>query len=88
MVNRATIKHHAGLMDDMAGAVGVDMEEAMLEGQLTMDQLNDAVLSCTGCSNPENCAHWLEAQTDTAEATPEYCRNGGMLSRLAAGRRA
>ncbi|MFK7940584.1 MAG: DUF6455 family protein [Roseovarius sp.] len=88
MTKHATIKHHAALMDNMAGALGVDMEQSMLEGRMTMDQLSDAVLGCTGCSNPDSCAHWVSQQTGTASAAPEYCRNGSMLGRLAQGRRA
>jgi hypothetical protein len=88
MTDQTRIKHHAQLVDDMAGALGVDLEDAMLEGRMSMDQLSDAVLSCTGCSNPEHCAKWLTTQTGQAEATPDYCRNSDMLSRLAQGKRA
>lgn len=88
MLNKTTLKRHAGLMDDMAGAVGVDMEEAMLGGRMSMDQLHDAVLACTGCAHPGACRHWLDAQDGTAGATPDYCRNADMLGQLAAGKRA
>ncbi len=88
MTNQATIKAHATLMDDMATTVDVDLEQAMLEGRMTMDQLSDAVLSCTGCTHPQECARWQAAQTGPVSATPEYCRNGDMLGRLAAGKSA
>ena len=88
MINRTTLKKHADLMDRMAGSVGVDLEEAMLEGRLSMDQLTDAVFACTGCSNPEACGHWLTTQEGRADATPDYCRNADMMRRLADGLRA
>lgn len=88
MTGKSTLKTHADLVDRMAGAVGVDLEQAMMEGRLTADQLGDAVLSCTGCSKPGECNHWLEGQDATAPEAPDYCRNSDMFKRLKAGKSA
>lgn len=88
MSNKATLKKHADLLDRMANTLGVDLEQVMMEGRMNMDQLGDAVLSCTGCSCPEKCETWLQANASTAEVAPEYCRNADMLARLGRGKTA
>jgi hypothetical protein len=89
MTENTTLKTHADLVDRMAGTLGVDLEQAMMEGRMNVDQLGDAVLSCTGCSNPEDCRHWLEGHKgQIAEEAPGYCRNRDMLKRLSTGKNA
>lgn len=85
-MENATVKKHADLMDRMANTLGVDLEEVMMEGRMTMDQLGDAVLSCTGCASPDTCQHWLGAQAGSADQAPDYCRNADMLARLRGGK--
>ena len=82
MQNRERLRHHAGLLDRMAEARGVDLEEAVLEGRLRFDDIADAVLRCADCPNPGHCQRWLELQAGEghpAADTPEYCRNREML---------
>ncbi len=88
MQGKATLKAHADLVDRMAGTVGVDLEQAMMEGLMTFDQLGDAVLSCTECSQPGTCKKWLALQQEVADAAPSYCRNRDMFRRLDAGKHA
>jgi hypothetical protein len=87
MQSARTLKHHASLVDRMATVQGVDLEEKMMEGLLTPGDLGDAVLACTGCANPGDCEHWLDAQPDSGTA-PDYCRNVDLFADLKAGRRA
>ncbi|CUH74686.1 DUF6455 family protein [Tropicibacter naphthalenivorans] len=82
MQSTKTLKRHARLVDDMAQAQGVDLEEQILRGKLTVTELEDAVLRCTGCSNPDTCEHWLAAQSGEATQGPDYCRNGQMFQDL------
>lgn len=82
MQSTDTLKKHAALMDRMATTLGVDLEEAALRGKLQFDEIADAVLSCTGCANPQECGHWLDHNSDGASATPSYCRNSDLLQRL------
>lgn len=87
MQSNKTLARHADLVDRMAGRLGVDLEQAMMEGRLSVDQLGDAVLSCTGCSQPDTCERWLALFADApAAAAPGYCRNGEMLGALAQGK--
>jgi hypothetical protein len=83
MLSNLTLKRHADLVDRMATAQGVDLEESMMAGHLTPGELGDAVLACTGCAAPEACEHWLAAH-DAGESAPGYCRNTELLVDLAA----
>jgi hypothetical protein len=85
MQSTSTLKRHAELVDQMANSLGVDLEQKIMEGQMTFDALGDAVLACTGCVNPEACSHWL-VENKQAEATPDYCRNADMFTLLIAGK--
>ena len=83
MQSEKTLKKHADLVDRMATALGVDLEESILRGRIEIDDISDAVLSCTACSAPEHCAGWLEKKGgDRVTSTPEYCRNKALLERL------
>ena len=85
MLSQEIIQRHAGLVDKMASALGLDLEEMMMMGQLDLGALGDAVLACTGCSNTEGCAHWLTMQNGMANQTPGMCRNADMFSELKSG---
>lgn len=81
MRDTKTLRRHARLFTDMAEANGVDLEEAVLRGQLDPDDIADGVLKCTGCENPGDCEAALAAGKVT-DGPPSYCKNGGMLSAL------
>lgn len=83
MPDLKTLKHHANLMDRMADTVGVDLQDAVIQGAARFDDIADAVLHCTECSNPAHCAAWLE-KTPAAEEPPGYCRNAELFARLKA----
>ncbi len=75
-------KRHAGLVDQMAGALGVDLEEQMMRGRLSFAGLEDAVLACTGCHKPGDCEHWIATRDGITAATPGYCRNADLFRDL------
>ena len=68
-------------MDQMADRLGVDLDEAELRGDLPPETRDAMLLSCTNCTSPEDCAHWLEGHADSDEA-PAYCRNGAKIRDL------
>jgi hypothetical protein len=80
-----TLTRHADLVNRMAHAVGADFGDAIAAGRLSGESLRGAVLRCTGCANPSDCARWLEAHPEGADAAPGYCRNGELFSELKAG---
>lgn len=77
---------HADLVDRMAAAQGVDLEQRIMEGRLELDTLGDAVLSCTACTNPDGCEDWLAAQDGVAPEPPRFCRNIALFGLLKEGR--
>lgn len=75
MPDRADLKHHAGLLDRMAEAQGLDLQDAVISGQIPFDEIADSVLRCAQCSNPGHCESWLATHQDGPVGTPQYCRN-------------
>lgn len=81
MPNREALKHHAGLVDQMATKLGVDLQQSAIDGDVSLDELSEAVLRCTGCANPAHCEGYLK-QSGQVDKTPEYCRNQELLGKL------
>ncbi|MFZ7091798.1 DUF6455 family protein [Primorskyibacter sp. 2E233] len=82
MQSRETLKRHAGLVDQMANAQELDLEEQILRGNLSISELDDAVLRCTGCTQPCTCETWLATRSAPVDAPPEYCRNAELFQDL------
>ena len=82
MHDTKTLRRHAGLVDRMAGTLGIDLEEAAMRGEMQMDEIADAVLLCTGCAAPEVCDRWMADQKTVVSQGPDYCRNKRMFDRL------
>lgn len=79
------IKRHAALVDRMATRLGIDLEERAMRGDITTSQIEDAVLSCTNCTNPDGCQTWQAAHAGaTVNAPPSYCRNTPLFAELKA----
>jgi len=76
------LKTHADLVDRMAAARGVDLQEAAMRADLTPSDISDMVLRCTGCTKPDECAQWLQAQQGAVSDTPDYCRNADAFDDL------
>lgn len=81
MSRQETLRHHAELVDKMASSLGIDLEETAIAGALRVDEISDAVLSCTECPNPGHCKALL-ARATSLPAAPEFCRNRDLMSRL------
>jgi hypothetical protein len=84
MRDEGQFERHAALVDRMAETQGVDLDEEIMRGHLTEDDRTDAVLSCTNCTRPGACGHWLAARETSAvqDAPPEYCRNADLFAFL------
>lgn len=78
------ITRHTKLVNHMADALGVDVDEKMMQGALTPDELDAAVLRCTACTSPEDCEHWLDTRDGPVEDAPDYCRNVQLFEDLRA----
>lgn len=82
-MSRTQLKQHANLVDEMARARGLDLEEIALRGDLTPSDISDLVLRCTGCTQTASCEKWLSEQVGTVSAAPHYCRNAHSFDDLA-----
>lgn len=82
MPNATQLARHAQLVDHMANALGVDLDEQMLRGNLRQSQIEDAVLSCTNCTRPGACESRLASAQDAASKAPGYCRNAALFDAL------
>ena len=78
----STLTRHAALVDRMATTRGVDLQEQALRGNVSTDEITDAVLSCTNCTNPEGCSDWLGRQNEPVAQSPSYCRNTPLFDHL------
>jgi hypothetical protein len=76
-------QQHADLFGRMTRTLGVDMSDAAGTGRAADATLRSAVISCMGCRKADACGEWLDAHSDGAGETPDYCRNKAMLDRLA-----
>ena len=88
MQDTKKLRRHADLVDRMANALGLDLELMTMEGKLRIDTIGDAVMRCTGCSDPTACNHWLTVQDSPVDTTPDMCRNADLFDLLKAGKRA
>jgi len=81
MPGTKTLDLHENLMGRMARTLGADLDEAELRGDLAPEERGEMLNCCTGCSDPGGCKHWLDTH-ETAEAAPDFCRNGARLGEL------
>lgn len=80
------IKASARRVDRMAQLRGVDLQDAAIRGDMRFDEIADAVLGCSECSNPGHCDSWMEQQgKSVVPQTPGYCRNADLFARLTKG---
>lgn len=82
MINQSRLRKHADLLDRAALRLGVDLQDKVLDGEICLAEISDAVLRCMRCANPEDCAHWLARSEIIASAAPVYCRNREMMTGL------
>lgn len=77
------LDRHADLVGRMADTLGVDLVEAAQRGDIGEGSLRNAVHTCMGCTQPGACESWLDAHSQGASETPDFCRNKAMLDRMA-----
>ena len=81
MSDRDKFRKHAELVDRMAAVQGIDLQEAAIQGKLSIDDISDVVLRCSDCPNPEHCTKLL-AELSQLDHVPEYCRNKDLFKDL------
>ena len=79
------INSHFWLTLGMARAVGVNLNEAVHNGQITRSQYADIVTRCRGCEIRGTCTQWLAKQTTIADEVPTSCENHDIFVALRRG---
>ena len=72
---------HTRLVLKMADRQGIDLAELVMRSEFSLDNMEEAVEKCIGCTHPNECACLLESQED-AFSLPDYCRNEDMFNML------
>jgi hypothetical protein len=75
---------HFFMTRSVARVMGVNLNEAMQEGDLPATTYADMVTRCRGCALVEACQTWLAHQTHISPTPPPGCCNAEMLSKLKA----
>ncbi|MES2914366.1 MAG: DUF6455 family protein [Pseudomonadota bacterium] len=58
----------------MARISGVNLPQAVVEGWLQRDELEELITRCAACGRGKDCEAWL-ARSATAGAIPDFCPN-------------
>lgn len=82
MREQSTLKTHAALFDSMSQTLGLDLQEMAIAGHLRFDEISEAVLRCSNCAHPQQCAARLAPEGAGFETAPDYCRNRDLLAFL------
>ena len=66
----------------------VDLSAEMARGRMSGEDWKDALVRCTGCTQPEACTLWLSEHGPEDEVSvtepPHYCENRLMMKQLRA----
>ena len=76
------LDRHSGLMGRMVDTVGANLGNALARGDLSGQELRNAVVPCTGCEGGNDCGQWLDDHGAGAAEPPAYCRNRDLLDRI------
>lgn len=75
------------LTRSVARAIGVNLSEAMQQGDLSAADYSAMVTRCRMCLHADSCEAWLAVNGGGAERAPEYCANADLLNALPTGQR-
>lgn len=75
------LNEHVYLFDMMADRLDVNLELAVLNGEISSDEIVEAVRRCSDCSQAVDCAARLPLETDLSKPF-NYCRNRELFTDL------
>ena len=73
---------HFFLTRSVARVLGVNLTDAMRDGQLSPDRYAKIVTRCRGCTKPEACQTWLATRDSAPDGPPEGCCNADVFDKL------
>ena len=70
-------------MKQMAQKLGMDLEQAVEDGQISRRELRQAGHHCGECAGLLECKIWFAAQQgENPTSAPNYCPNHGLYEKL------
>lgn len=75
---------HFWITRGMARRQGIDLNAMLSDGVLTRADVAEMVVRCRDCGGMHGCLAFLAERAERAEATPDWCRNAGLLAELRA----
>jgi len=75
------------LTRSVARAIGVNLSDAMRDGDLAAVDYSTMVTRCRMCPHAQGCEEWLARNGAGAERAPEHCVNADLLNGLLTARR-
>lgn len=85
MSKHEKLKEHVYLFDMMAEKLGKDLEVAVIEGEISPQEVVDAAFRCSDCAKASTCAAVLPAKKQLSTAF-DYCQNTALFARVGADR--
>ena len=79
---QSNLSRDAGLLNEMADVLGVDLIDTAMAGKIGEAQLREAVANCAQCDSPTGCERWLNAHRTGANAPPVFCCNNDLWDLL------
>ncbi|MEP1328569.1 DUF6455 family protein [Pseudophaeobacter sp.] len=73
---------HFWQLRSVARVAGIDLGEAMREGQISESDYAAIVTRCRGAGCAQACAQWLANSSGAQREIPEFCVNRAELERL------
>lgn len=83
MSKHEKLKPHIYLFDLMAEKTGLDLEVAVVEGEITPEEIVEAAFRCSDCGKATTCAAALP-KSDGLKEPFEFCRNRSFFAGLSA----
>ncbi|MCZ7676820.1 MAG: DUF6455 family protein [Roseovarius sp.] len=75
------------LTRSVARAIGVNLTDAMQQGEISAADYTAMVTRCRKCLHAEACEAWLAVNGAGAERAPAHCANADLLNALPVARR-
>ncbi|ARE42187.1 hypothetical protein RGUI_4046 [Rhodovulum sp. P5] len=73
MEDHGNLSMHFWLAQGMARTIGVNVNQALNEGQIGRGEFSELIARCCHCDRSDTCMTWMGQQVSGAEALPGWC---------------
>ncbi|UZD89824.1 DUF6455 family protein [Cognatishimia activa] len=81
MTKHVNLKRHIYLFDMMAEKLGHDLEVAVIDGEISPEEIVEASFRCSDCAKSSTCEAALPLAREMSEPY-DFCRNHALFERL------